>query len=266
MPAQKKVNKFRRTVKKLKSKRRPAIQKPVPLQTEEVISNPESLPVTSTIDSGTPIEETAPVAEERSPEKVMEESQGEGEKLETNQTIDTIAPAKSEAVDLGDVGESGKNLLVKILLLFFVFIIGLTAGGATMYFFKFRKGPAAFKNSKTTGTIPSEEVSTTVTPSDDSVETDKYEIKVLNGSLVKGAAGKLKVNLESEGFKVSSFGNADSSVFKETVIKAKKGTDENYLEKLKTFLSKTYVLAENQELADSEKSDVIVILGSELSL
>ncbi len=100
------------------------------------------------------------------------------------------------------------------------------------------------------------------TPTPEAIDLTKFTINVLNGSETAGAASGLKSSLESEGFDVPSIGNADASTYEDTVIQAKKEVDKEYLEKLKEFLEKSYVVAKVQELDEDSQTDVVVIIGS----
>ncbi|HZJ18584.1 MAG TPA: LytR C-terminal domain-containing protein [Patescibacteria group bacterium] len=90
----------------------------------------------------------------------------------------------------------------------------------------------------------------------------KYKIEVLNGSGISGEASKVKGLLEEERFTVSSIGNADGLNYQQTVIQAKKTVPKEFLDKLKGFLDKLYVLDDTKELPDTEKFDFVVTIGS----
>jgi len=104
------------------------------------------------------------------------------------------------------------------------------------------------------------------TPASDSaklaIDYSKYKIKVLNGSGIGGAAAKGKEILESEKFVIEEIGNAETSDYEKTVIKAKKEVPSAFLSTLKSVLEKTYLLDANKELEDSEEVDVVIIIGS----
>lgn len=69
--------------------------------------------------------------------------------------------------------------------------------------------------------------------------------------------------LEEEKFTVSSIGNGDRLDYQKTIIQAKKTVPKEFLDKLKDFLDKSYVLDNIKELDESEKFDIIVIIGIE---
>ncbi len=90
----------------------------------------------------------------------------------------------------------------------------------------------------------------------------KYKIKVLNGSGISGVAGKTKDILEGEKFLVEEIGNAETSDYENTVIRAKKEVPKEFLDSLKKALEESYILDPNEKLDDSEDVDVIIIVGS----
>lgn len=101
------------------------------------------------------------------------------------------------------------------------------------------------------------------TPTPEIVDLSNYKIEVLNGSGIRGEAAKVKGLLEEEKFTVSFIGNGDRLDYQKTIIQAKKTVAKEYLDKLKGFLDKSYVLDDTKELDESEKSDVVIIVGSE---
>lgn len=105
------------------------------------------------------------------------------------------------------------------------------------------------------------QVSPTPIQTPEALDVGKYKIEVLNGSGLPGEAAKAKDLLEEEKFTISSIGNADRLDFQKTVIQVKKTVPNEYLDKLKGFLEKSYILDDTKELNDSEEFDVIVIIG-----
>jgi len=100
-------------------------------------------------------------------------------------------------------------------------------------------------------------------PTPEKIDLSKYSITVLNGSGIKGEAAKVKDMLEEEGFSVVSVGNADASDYEKTILKAKEGVEAGFLDKLKSALSKSYVLASTQTLEKNDEDEIVVIIGSE---
>lgn len=91
----------------------------------------------------------------------------------------------------------------------------------------------------------------------------KLSVHVLNGSGITGAARKAADSLEGLGYNIIQIGNADSSTYEKTIIQIKSAKD-NYLDLLKKDLSSSYSLGTaSADLSDSERPDVIVIVGKE---
>lgn len=90
------------------------------------------------------------------------------------------------------------------------------------------------------------------------------KIEVLNGSGLKGAAGKMSTTLTDAGYSVSATGNADSFDYKGVTVTIKKSMSTS-LDQLKKDLSAAgYVVStSNVSLAESSTYDVIVTVGSE---
>ena len=109
---------------------------------------------------------------------------------------------------------------------------------------------------------PSASSSPSAIPAPETIDISKYKIEVLNGSGISGEAAKVNKQLETEKLTVSSIGNADSLSNQKTNIQAKKTVPKEFLEKLKSFLEKEYILDDIKELSDNEKSDVVVIVGN----
>ena len=114
----------------------------------------------------------------------------------------------------------------------------------------------------TTTVTPTRVVTPTPTPV--AVDKTKYTIKVLNGSGVPGGAAKLKESLTTDGYTVSSTGNASTSDYTNTEISAKVAVDAAFISALRTELSKSYVVSSNLvALPAQAATDIIVTIGSQ---
>lgn len=87
-------------------------------------------------------------------------------------------------------------------------------------------------------------------------------VKILNGSGIKGEAQKLKAALETEGYTISSSGNADNFDYTDTVLQAKASVSASIKEDVKKQLAKLYAVKSGDDLADDAKEDVTVTIGS----
>lgn len=241
-----------------------------------VLVETETISVNTSADIPLPSDNTTmETKEEKDPEIVLPKEEIVEQKESVPElTVETEVPAEEKTDKLSfltekpkDVekindGEKPKKPFLIILIVLAAFLLGGLSGG----FIVNKKGNIF------SGKIPwkkeavvenQEQVLPSPAPTEEPVDLTKYTIGVLNGSGTKGAAKELKDSLSEEGFNVSSSGNATSSSFTKSVIRAKKEVDLRYLVKLKDFLSKSYSLAEIQDLEDSGKTDVVVIIGAE---
>ena len=139
-------------------------------------------------------------------------------------------------------------------------LLGLLIGGIIAYYTGIQKLSSNNNSSLIKSTPPPE-----TTPSPTPIATpnlSNYKIKILNGSGIKGEAGKVEELLEKADFTVESTGNAKTYDYTQTIIQAKSSVEEGFLTKLKSSLSKTYEVGKNETLKDSETSPVIILVGS----
>lgn len=155
---------------------------------------------------------------------------------------------------------------------FLSFILGLGAMAAVSYFglislsipkLSFSSGmhlPSLLGAKPTLTPMPTP----TATPTPVPVNLKQFSIEVLNGSGITGQAAKAQSALTTDGYSVSSTGNAANSNFTTTEIAAKKSVDSAYITKLEQDLGKTYVVNTTiQTLSDTNTTDVTVTLGSQ---
>lgn len=126
-------------------------------------------------------------------------------------------------------------------------------------------GSVMYRGATMTKSIPlstfTEKPQISPTPTPKTIEISKYKIEILNGSGIQGKAAETKALLEQKGFTVISIGNSEP--FKKTVIQTKKNVTKEFLEKLKNSLQKSYITSLTAELSETEKADIIVIIGKE---
>lgn len=172
---------------------------------------------------------------------------------------------KSDAIDqpsaFGPLPEPESKSKLWLFLVVLV-IIAAVGGGGYFYYSQFmQKAPSGSEKAAVTPT-EAPETSESTSSAEMEVKLDEYSIKVLNGSGVRGEAGRVQSSLEDAGFTVSEIGNADNSDYEKTLIQHKKDVKKGFLDKLKEELEKTYELDKNEELPDSASDEVIVIIGS----
>jgi len=193
------------------------------------------------------------VIEEIAPQKVKSEKKENNEPtLPTNPLSEFKERMNKEELDLPFASEK-KNYMWPILFIFII-AIALLAG-----IFAYKQG--IFKKEKASVVSMTPAPAITVEPTK-TVDLTKYEIEVQNGSEVSGEASRQKTSLEGAGFKISSIGNADNSDYTDTIIKAKKEVDKDFITKLKSFLSNTFTVGETETLSEDSSASIVVIIGT----
>lgn len=246
-------------------------------QEETIISNPFPAPAFTPVSniSESPVETSPVLSVEKLPEgmpvahpDIISDIIAEHEAQKESGEI-TATPIIEQQESTVELPENEKKHSPKFIVIFLVFILGALIGSgiAYVYLTKFSKPKPIVSN----GQKPSAETDISPSPTSPTQAVTeapknlkKYSIAVLNGSKKSGLAGNLKTALESEGFNVLSAGNATSSSFIETVIRAKTNVDKLFLEKLKSSLEKSFVVKEASDLKDFEKADVIITIGSKI--
>jgi hypothetical protein len=161
----------------------------------------------------------------------------------------------NEELNMPDIPQK-KNYMWPILLIFIIAIVLLVG------IFVYKQG---MLKKVTINIAPTASPTPTimVKPTQAVVDLSKYEIEILNGSEVTGEASRQKANLEAAGFTISSVGNADTSDYTDTIIKAKTDVDSNFIAKLKSVLSNTFTVGTVQPLSSDAAVPVEVILGTQ---
>lgn len=174
-----------------------------------------------------------------------------------------IKEAPKEENKPQDTASSGKPSLKRRLMwggLLLVYIVILAVGGYFMYQVGFKKGEEASKLQMEKQLEKEKAAVPTATPIP-SVDKSKYKIKVLNGTGISGEAAKAKELLESDGFTVSTIGNASKQDNLDTTIATKEDVDSEFISALKEALEGSYKLGEVTTLDTSDPADIVVSLG-----
>lgn len=233
--------------------------------------------------------ETKPMSEELQVEKVVKVEKvdsakqnaevGEGEKVDEVVAVDSSEkniekekgePKEEDSAEQNANGEktedikdnegsgtSKKRFWINLVIIFVGTVIIVTF----FLFLRQQKIDEMNKQEQANTPKPTKAVKTTPTPEE--VDLAAYSIDVQNGSGIAGAAAKAKTLLVGKDFNVASTGNADSSDYAKTIIKAKDAVPSAYIDALKEALSPSYDLDTVETLADSENSDVVIIIGSQ---
>lgn len=222
----------------------------------------------------------APVTE-KATEQVTQEKQQMNDEVQApavqNQEVVSESPAKGAEEQESSANDNAyivqtevkKNLVRYFLIIAIIsFLIGLVSMAGINFLLKKSSFEIPFISRKTVEVTPSPEPTITVEPTKITVvNLEEYNIEVLNGSGITGAASKLKEALTTEGFKVISAGNANKSDYTDTIISAKKKVSSAYLEKLKENLKKTYTVVFDSKtlISEASEADVVITIGSSAS-
>jgi hypothetical protein len=179
----------------------------------------------------------------------------------------TPSPSETFLEGLPPVKSSKKGLIIVLIILLLILVGGV---GAYIYWSSGMKLPTSISSllplskSSQVKLLPHAKVTPTPTPAP--VNKSAFMIKVLNGSGIAGAAGKLQTTLIAEGYSVSSTGNADNSDYTETQILVTASVSKEFIAALRADLSKAYtVSATVGTLPSSSATDVDVIIGSKIA-
>lgn len=203
-----------------------------------------------------PIEDSPPAT----PNMVETETLSEPSTSEVSSSEEEIPPAEEEVLD-EDNGGSKKKIVIILAVVLVVLALGVGA------FFLRDKIMAVLpigsqKEAKVTPTSSPALATPTPTQVPKQVDKSKYEIKILNGSGIKGEAGKVQEILEAEDFTVSKTGNAPDFDYEETVIQAKSDVEKEFIDEIKKALEDAYKLGDVEILDEDSDDDVVVIVGS----
>jgi hypothetical protein len=150
---------------------------------------------------------------------------------------------------------------------FWLFVGGLLVGGlVTGGIFGFFINPSDKTTPEVSGvSTPQEE---TLPPMEEPMPTEpvlevdysQYQVKVLNGSGVTGAAATIKDLIDGVGFDQIEVGNAAVSDQQETLVQLKSNVSEAVFEKVKELLS-DYQVNLGEPLVDTAAFDVQITVG-----
>ena len=231
-------------------------------KTEEKLIEPEQNTTEPQIDT---VPVVAPVSPEIQPEPTTPIQEEKAETSTTQPVVSTpeVSPVE-EPVTNDEATEEVKKRSPWILYFLVLIFLALICGGAYWYLSTQKMLNFAIPGSNMMKSTPSSPSPTAVpSPSTAAVDISKYDVSVLNGGGVPGAAASAKTILSDAGFTVITTGNADASDATNTVIAAKSSVDEQTLEKLTETLEKNYSVSSKALTLDaSEDADIVVTIGS----
>ena len=186
---------------------------------------------------------------------------------EVGNTKEEVKPAEEVVIEELQIKEDIKeesSFNILWILIPGMLLLGLLIGGIFAYVFGIQK----ISDIKKTDTSESQNITaeSTVSPTakptaSPSASLSKYKIKILNGSGIKGEAGKVQTLIESAGFTVLSTGNAATYDYTKTQITIKTGIDPDFVSTLAATLKKSYQL-ENTKTVSSQTNDITIIVGT----
>ena len=207
--------------------------------------------------------------EKKNVRMIVEEVGDTKEEVKPAEEVVSEKPQKSEEIIKEPVKleakpqkESPFNILW--ILIPGMLLLGLLIGGVFAYVFGIQKISDTQK-SDTSGTqniTVEPTISPTAKPTaSPSASLSRYKIKILNGSGIKGEAGKVQTLVEAAGFTVLSTGNAATYDYTKTQITIKTGIDPDFVSTLVATLKKNYQL-EDPKTVSSQTNDITIIVGS----
>ena len=194
---------------------------------------------------------------------VVEEIGNPKEEVKPTEEVAIDKPQVEEIIKPESVKEKSSFNILWILIPGML-LLGLLIGGIFAYVFGIQKiSTSQPTDSEETQNITVEPtISPTTKPTaSPSASLSKYKIKILNGSGIKGEAGKVQTLIETAGFTVLSTGNASTYNFTKTQISIKTGVDQEFITSLIKTLEKNYQL-EDTKTSSSQVNDVTVTVGS----
>jgi hypothetical protein len=199
------------------------------------------------------IKEEPEVREETETQEKKEEAQVKPEQ-EKNEEQEQISPSQETKTKI-------KKERTPFWILFLTFLLGLTLGAGLIggiFYYKLK-----VEKVSSTPSTPTPVVTTTIS---EPKETPKPEVKlsdlkvlILNGSGIKGEAGKVEELVKKTGFEKTETGNADSYNYQETVVFLKDNLDSSIYDKISESLS-GYSLKKDT-LEESSAYDIKIIVG-----
>lgn len=274
------------------------VEAPSTSVTETVVVTQTTVEPPTHVESSAPVEAEVPVSEVVEEKEEVVESSQDPEILATSGESQEEVVAAEESVDAGEVpveekaepastsedtypkvvateetspensqfgsfrneelNQKKKGKLIPILLFIIMF---LAAAVGALYFLTSPYNTFMSKAEPTPTPAP-----IVAEPTPEEIDLTAYSIQVLNGSGIAGEAANAQSSLQDAGFKVPEIGNAPDSNFEDTQIAAKSDVSKEFLKKLQESLEANYgVSSEILELDDSDTSDVVVTLGSNIN-
>jgi len=233
---------------------------------EEVVKADESAPETveepaQAETAASPAEESPSVVDD-SPTVTSSESSNEVGMYESTSEETPTAKVEPEVAP-PDTDEPDNGMVSKIKWVILALVLVGVLGAVSFLSYEFGRTQAGKSEEAKTAIEDSSPSPTPEEEEDEDVNLSSYTLAVLNGSGTSGEASSLQKTLDSEGFNVTTIGNAQDDV-DVTLIEAKESVSAAFLKKLITELEKTYAVeADVEELSEDSEEDVVITIGSE---
>lgn len=193
------------------------------------------------------------------------------EPVQPVQTVELEHPAEMYSAEVApgqDMGLLGVNIeqasggrgMGKLMWVVIIIIVaGMVTGGWLVWQINRDKlamvgGPTPTPDIQVETSTPSPEVSPTP-----EIKLEDVKVQVLNGSGIKGQAGKISDLLEQAGFKAIATGNATKFDYEDIEVSYK--SDVKSLSKIVEKALDDYTVNEGEALKDTSKYDIVVIVG-----
>lgn len=147
-------------------------------------------------------------------------------------------------------------------ILFLTFLLGLTLGAGLIggvFYYKLRVEKVQVATVSPTPEVLVNKEEVKETPKPEEIKISDLKVLILNGSGIKGEAGKVEALLKEAGFEKTETGNADSYDYKDTTIFVKPTISDSIYEKISNSLA-GYSL-KKAELEPSSGYDIKIIVG-----
>lgn len=218
---------------------------------------------TEAVVSVPPVSTEPAVSPEISPPVAVDPVPNPAVNPESPQIIVNTTASDQQVYTAGDDGSSKKKILsvVTVALL----VVGLAVGGYFLYANFLGTSPGTPDATVSVVEPSPPPVPAGETQPEESLDLTKFPVEVRNGTEKKGEAVKLKEALEADGFVVSKVGNAADSDHLLTEIAVGMDVPQNFIDKLKEVLSKSYQLATESGKLDDSPAGALVTIGSELT-
>jgi outer membrane biosynthesis protein TonB len=152
-------------------------------------------------------------------------------------------------------------------ILFIAFLMGLALGAGLIggiFYYRTKVENAPPNQEKQLPSSQIEDTSQNSSPTPQAQEENNlssYSVEILNGSGIKGEAGKVEGLLSDAGFSDTTASNASSYDYTDTQVALKAAVPDEVFTKIEETLS-TYKIKRVDDLGDSSKYDVVITVGS----